>query len=95
MVKETNNINYNNEDFYNIVKIVNDNKNNTDFNITTTNMVDFYKYYKQATIGDCNISEPSIFYFEAKTKWNAWNSIKGMSKEDAMDNYCKVYYTII
>jgi len=83
------------QEFNTIVKFVNDNKNNKDFSITTTNMTDFYKYYKQATVGDCNISEPSMFYFEAKTKWTAWNSIKGMSKEDAMMNYCKVYRSII
>jgi diazepam-binding inhibitor (GABA receptor modulating acyl-CoA-binding protein) len=83
------------EEFNKIVNIINNNKNKTDVDITTTNMVDFYKYYKQATNGDCNISEPSMFYLEAKTKWNAWNSIRGMSKEDAMNNYCKIYYSII
>ena len=83
------------EEFNKIVNIVNNNKNNTGLGITTTNIVDFYKFYKQATIGDCNIPEPSFIYFEAKTKWSAWNSIKGMSKEEAMKKYCDVYYSIV
>jgi len=83
------------EEFNTIVKFVNDNKNNKEFSITTTNMIDFYKYYKQATIGDCNISEPSIFYMESRMKWTSWNSIKGMTKEEAMKKYCEVYYSII
>jgi diazepam-binding inhibitor (GABA receptor modulating acyl-CoA-binding protein) len=83
------------EEFNKIVDVINNNKNNKDIGITTTNMIDFYKYYKQATLGDCNISEPSIFYQEARTKWQAWNSVKGMSKEDAMKQYCNVYYSIV
>jgi acyl-CoA-binding protein len=28
-----------------------------------------------------------MFSFQARAKWDAWNGIKGMSKEDAQKNY--------
>ena len=28
-----------------------------------------------------------MFNFEGKSKWDAWNSVKGMAKDDAMKNY--------
>ena len=46
-----------------------------------------YKYYKQATIGDINIEEPSFFNFVARKKYNAWKSIEGESKESCMIHY--------
>ena len=45
------------------------------------------KFFKQGTVGDVNIERPSMFNFEGKSKWDAWNSIKGMVKDDAMKNY--------
>ena len=47
----------------------------------------FYKFYKQATEGDNEGSKPWAVQLEASAKWNAWESVKGMSKEDAMKNY--------
>eukprot|EP00056_Hartaetosiga_gracilis_P020661 m.20810 g.20810 ORF g.20810 m.20810 type:complete len:103 (+) comp8628_c0_seq1:114-422(+) len=47
----------------------------------------FYKYFKQATEGDNTGSKPWAIQLEASAKWNAWESLKGMSKEDAMKNY--------
>ncbi|KAM7456077.1 Acyl CoA binding protein [Blastocystis sp. ATCC 50177/Nand II] len=46
-----------------------------------------YALFKQATIGDCNIPAPGMFNFTEKAKWNAWNALKGMSKEEAMQKY--------
>lgn len=51
----------------------------------------FYKYYKQATEGDCNVSQPWYLQYEARAKWDAWNSVKGMSKNTAMRKYCNHY----
>jgi diazepam-binding inhibitor (GABA receptor modulating acyl-CoA-binding protein) len=51
------------------------------------NKLDLYKYYKQATIGDINIEEPGFFNFVGKVKWKAWHKLKGISKEDAMNEY--------
>ncbi len=42
----------------------------------------------QVTVGDCNIDKPSGWMaFEATAKWEAWNSVKGTSKEDAQAQY--------
>ena len=54
----------------------------------------FYKYYKQATKRDCNTPQPWAVQFEARAKWDAWNSVKGMSKEDAMLAYCEKYIEV-
>lgn len=56
---------------------------------------DFYKFYKQATVGDCNIDKPSIFDFTGCAKWNAWNSIKGMTCDEAKSNYIDLYKSVI
>ena len=65
------------------------------FNLNDVVKLDFYKYYKQATVGDCNIQEPYTIYFKAHAKWKAWNSIKGMANEDAMREYINYYKNYI
>jgi diazepam-binding inhibitor (GABA receptor modulating acyl-CoA-binding protein) len=47
----------------------------------------FYSYYKQATEGDVSIAQPWAVQLEARAKWDAWNSVKGLSKEQAMEAY--------
>ena len=64
-------------------------------NISDSIKLDFYKYYKQATVGDCNIQEPYSIFYKAHAKWKAWNSIKGMSIEDAMKEYINYYKSYI
>lgn len=59
--------------------------------VTPTNeeLLVLYKYYKQATVGKCNIARPTgAFDFKEKSKWDAWTSVKLLSKEDAMLKYC-------
>ncbi|XP_056247686.1 acyl-CoA-binding domain-containing protein 5-B-like isoform X2 [Seriola aureovittata] len=51
-------------------------------------MLMFYSYYKQATLGPCNIPRPSGFWdTRGKAKWDAWSSLGNMTKEEAMKNY--------
>ena len=38
-------------------------------------------------------SQPYKVQFEARAKWDAWNSIKGMSKEEAMKKYIELMET--
>ena len=64
-------------------------------NISDAIKLDFYKYYKQATVGDCNIQEPYSIYFKAHAKWKAWIGIKGMANEDAMKEYINYYKNYI
>jgi diazepam-binding inhibitor (GABA receptor modulating acyl-CoA-binding protein) len=61
------------------------------FGLTDTIKLEFYKYYKQSKIGDCNTNRPSFIYFKDCAKWDAWNSIKNMSKNDAMKKYIECY----
>jgi len=52
--------------------------------------LEFYKFYKQATVGDADpAKEPSMFQFVERAKWTAWNGIKGTSKKDAEEKYVK------
>ena len=50
-------------------------------------LISVYKYYKQAKFGDINIKKPFIFNLKENTKWEAWNSVKGTSKQKAMEEY--------
>jgi acyl-CoA-binding protein len=59
--------------------------------ISNTIKLDLYKFYKQATEGDCNIPKPSVLYFTENAKWVAWDSIRGMNKDDAMKAYIENY----
>ncbi|KAG2038937.1 acyl-CoA-binding protein [Suillus americanus] len=56
----------------------------------STIKLEFYKFYKQATVGDADpAKEPSRFQFVERAKWTAWNGIKGMSKKEAEEKYVK------
>ena len=47
-----------------------------------------YSLYKQATEGDINIDPPSNpFDIVNKAKFNAWNELKGKTKEESMQDY--------
>jgi len=51
-------------------------------------LLQLYSLYKQATEGDINIDPPSNpFDFVTKAKYEAWEKLKGKSKEDAMQDY--------
>lgn len=51
-------------------------------------LLELYAYYKQATVGDNDIPKPTgLFDLKGKAKWNAWESVRGMSKLDAMKSY--------
>ena len=50
-------------------------------------LLKMYSLYKQATTGDINISQPWAIQVEARAKWDAWNSQKGKSTEQAQQEY--------
>jgi len=54
---------------------------------STDDQLYFYKYFKQATVGDVNTSRPGMLDFTGKAKWDAWESVKGTSQEDAWSKY--------
>ena len=51
------------------------------------NLLKLYGLYKQATEGDNTGDKPGGFDFKALAKHEAWSSLKGKSKEDAMQEY--------
>ncbi|KIJ66896.1 hypothetical protein HYDPIDRAFT_38342 [Hydnomerulius pinastri MD-312] len=60
------------------------------FQPTQDRQLEYYKYYKQGTVGDVNIDRPGMFDFAGKAKWDAWSSVKGTTKEGAQDEYVKL-----
>jgi diazepam-binding inhibitor (GABA receptor modulator, acyl-CoA-binding protein) len=52
-------------------------------------LLKLYSYYKQATEGDVKSDRPGGFDFVGGAKHDAWSKLKGMSKDEAMQNYIK------
>lgn len=50
-------------------------------------LLKIYSLYKQATKGDVEGERPTGFDFVNLAKYNAWDSLKGKNKEDAMQEY--------
>ncbi|XP_019423023.1 PREDICTED: acyl-CoA-binding domain-containing protein 4-like isoform X8 [Lupinus angustifolius] len=49
-----------------------------------------YTLYKQATIGPCNIPEPSTWKIVDHSKWASWNQLGNMSSTEAMRLFVKI-----
>lgn len=71
-------------DFTKAVAYVQDSRGPSMDNETRLN---FYKLFKQATIGDCHQERPGILDIKGRAKWDAWNSVKGMSQDEAKKLY--------
>jgi diazepam-binding inhibitor (GABA receptor modulating acyl-CoA-binding protein) len=52
-------------------------------------LLKLYSFYKQATDGDAKGERPGGFDFVGAAKHDAWSKLKGMSGDDAMQNYIK------
>jgi len=52
-------------------------------------LLKLYSYYKQATEGDAKGDRPGGFDFVGGAKHDAWSKLKGMGKDEAMQNYNK------
>ena len=50
-------------------------------------LLKIYALYKQATAGDVEGKRPGFTDMVGRAKWDAWNEIKGTSKDDAMKQY--------
>jgi acyl-CoA-binding protein len=58
-------------------------------------LLQFYSLYKQATEGDNTTEKPSNFFDIAGiAKYNAWEALKGMTKEEAMKKYCNLVHEL-
>lgn len=58
-------------------------------------LTNLYKYYKQATVGNININEPSMLNIKGRQKWKAWNSVKDMDKNEAEYEYVLLVNTLL
>lgn len=47
----------------------------------------FYAYYKQATLGRNNQPKPNFWDVVNRAKWQAWENLGDMPKEQAMQEY--------
>lgn len=50
-------------------------------------LLKLYAWYKQATDGDVHGEAPGMFDLVAKKKYQAWEALKGMSADSAMQSY--------
>jgi len=50
-------------------------------------LLKIYGLYKQATEGDVSQPKPGFSDLVGRAKWDAWNALKGRTREDAMQAY--------
>lgn len=50
-------------------------------------LLKIYALYKQATAGDNTEKKPGFTDMVGRAKWDAWNGFKGISNNDAMQQY--------
>jgi len=50
-------------------------------------LLKIYALYKQATSGDNTEKKPGFADMVGRAKWDAWNGFKGISNDDAMQQY--------
>lgn len=50
-------------------------------------LLKIYGLFKQASGGDATGEQPGITDFVARAKWDAWNNLKGLSRDEAMQQY--------
>ncbi|CDO64442.1 acyl-CoA binding protein, isoform 1, ACBP1 [Plasmodium reichenowi] len=61
-----------------------------DVNLPNDIKLNLYKYYKQSTVGNCNIKVPSKFKVTDRRKYEAWKSVENLNKEDAKKRYVEL-----
>jgi len=50
-------------------------------------LLKIYALYKQASAGDVDGKRPGFTDMVGRAKWDAWNDLKGMSADQAMQDY--------
>lgn len=58
-----------------------------DFKPSNELKLEMYALFKQATEGDVNGKKPGLTDFVGRMKYSAWENLKGMSSEKAMQTY--------
>ncbi|XP_055957439.1 acyl-CoA-binding domain-containing protein 5 isoform X2 [Patella vulgata] len=83
------------EKFDAAVKVIRGLPKNGTFQPSHELMLKFYGFYKQSTEGPCKQSKPSFWDVVNKAKWDAWNKLGEMPREEAMLKYVDELKTII
>ena len=50
-------------------------------------LLKMYALYKQASSGDASGDRPGFTDMVGRAKWDAWDALKGIGKDDAMQQY--------
>ncbi len=50
-------------------------------------LLKIYALYKQGSSGDADGKRPGFTDMVGRAKWDAWNALKGTSRDDAMQQY--------
>lgn len=50
-------------------------------------LLKIYALYKQGSLGDNTEKKPGFSEMVARAKWEAWNNLKGMPQDAAMQQY--------
>jgi diazepam-binding inhibitor (GABA receptor modulating acyl-CoA-binding protein) len=50
-------------------------------------LLKIYALYKQSTEGDVEGKRPGFTDMVGRAKWDAWNDVKGKSRDEAMQEY--------
>ncbi|XP_029637821.1 acyl-CoA-binding domain-containing protein 5 isoform X2 [Octopus sinensis] len=77
------------------VKVIRSLPKNGSFQPSNEMLLKFYAFYKQATEGHCTAPKPNFWDVVKKAKWEAWNKLGKMSKEEAMSCYVDQLKTIV
>ena len=75
------------EDFQ---KAVDEVSNKIKKTMSNDELKEIYALFKQGTVGDINTTRPGMLDLKGKAKWDAWNSKKGMSQDEAKQKYIEV-----
>uniref|UniRef100_A0A8R1HMH0 ACB domain-containing protein n=1 Tax=Caenorhabditis japonica TaxID=281687 RepID=A0A8R1HMH0_CAEJA len=54
---------------------------------TINDQLMMYALFKQGTIGKCNTEQPYFYKIEERLKWNSWNELGDMEKDEAKARY--------
>ena len=58
-------------------------------------LLKLYALYKQATVGDASGKRPGFTDPVGRAKYDAWEKLKGKSKEQAMQQYIELTNTLL
>lgn len=57
-------------------------------------LLKLYALYKQGSVGDNGEKRPGFTDMVDRAKWEAWNTLKGTTQTDAMQQYVDLFETL-